>query len=154
MNIPDSFEITQMRSADGEAAFFSVMGRFFASAAVRRDCGGYPLNDGAGYRWFVARCTPKAEVLGFVGVERQADIFRIRYGYVCPEIRGNGLFRALRMAVLAYIDDLGAESWASVPETCVQPLAPYGFITHSTRGSWVTLKRNAHAAGRADRAAG
>ncbi|NLS25093.1 hypothetical protein S2M10_00560 [Sphingomonas sp. S2M10] len=150
----DNFEITEMRSADDEAAFFSVMGRFFASATVRKDCGGYPLNDGAGYRWFVVRRTPSSEVLGFVGIEQQAGIFRIRYGYVCPDVRGHGLFRALRMAVLACIDDHGAESWASVPQTCVEQLAPYGFITHSTRGSWVTLRRNAHAAGRANRAAG
>lgn len=154
MIAPGSVQFSEMRSADEETAFFSVMGRFFASAAVRKDCGGYPLNDGPSYRWFVARRAPTAEVLGFIGVEQQAGIFRIRYGYVCPAVRGTGLFRALRTKVLACIDDLSAESWTSVPQACVQQLAPYGFIIHSARGTWVRLKRNAHARGRATGAAG
>lgn len=148
------FQITEMRSADDEAAFFAVMGRFFASAAVRKDCGGYPLNDGPAYRWFVAHREPGPEILGFMGIEEQTDIVRIRYGYVCPEYRGNGLFRALRTQVLACADNLGAECFANVPQICVQPLAPYGFSAHSIRGNWVMLKRNAHAPSRATRAAG
>ncbi len=41
---PQDCEILQWRSFDDEAAFFASMGRFFASARVRRECGGYPLN--------------------------------------------------------------------------------------------------------------
>ncbi|MDI2457121.1 hypothetical protein [Pseudomonas aeruginosa] len=43
---PQDCEILQWRSFDDEAAFFASMGRFFASARVRRECGGYPLSDG------------------------------------------------------------------------------------------------------------
>ncbi|WYX62888.1 hypothetical protein WJ971_12965 [Achromobacter xylosoxidans] len=36
------YAFEQLRSYDDEPAFFALMGRFFASANVRRDCGGYP----------------------------------------------------------------------------------------------------------------
>lgn len=52
---PQDCEILQWRSFDDEAAFFASMGRFFASARVRRECGGYPLSDGPYHRWFVLR---------------------------------------------------------------------------------------------------
>ncbi|MFU4343144.1 hypothetical protein ACM73M_22540 [Pseudomonas aeruginosa] len=52
---PQDCEILQWRSLDDEAAFFACMGRFFASARVRRECGGYPLSDGPYHRWFVLR---------------------------------------------------------------------------------------------------
>lgn len=44
--------VLTLRSFDDEAAFFALLGRFFASPGVRRACGGYPLNDGPRYRWF------------------------------------------------------------------------------------------------------
>lgn len=50
---PQDCEILQWSSFDDEAAFFASMGRFFASARVRRECGGYPLSDGPYHRWFV-----------------------------------------------------------------------------------------------------
>ena len=38
------------RSASG-----ALDASFFASARVRRECGGYPLSDGPYHRWFVLR---------------------------------------------------------------------------------------------------
>ncbi|GLZ24007.1 hypothetical protein Pstu01_06770 [Stutzerimonas stutzeri] len=140
-------EFLQLRSYDDEAAFFAQMGRFFASPTVRRECGGYPLNDGPRHRWFIVRHKGQARVLGFISIEHQADAVRIRDGYVRTEARGRGLFRELRQQVLGYIDDLGRPCSLCVPQPCTAFLSPYGFHVQSTRGNWVTLKRSAHAAG-------
>lgn len=63
--------VLTLRSLDDEAAFFALLGRFFASPGVRRACGGYPLNDGPRYRWFVAQCRRDGRALAFISIEEQ-----------------------------------------------------------------------------------
>jgi hypothetical protein len=144
----ENCEFAQLRSYDDEAVFFAQMGRFFASATVRRDCGGYPLNDGPRYRWFVVRNKGGKRVLGFISVEHQSQGIRIRNGYLRAEARKQGLFRELRRQVFDYIDGLGLDCTLNTPQTSVPFLLPHGFYIQTTRGAWVMLKRNAHATSR------
>ncbi|MCZ8392160.1 N-acetyltransferase [Achromobacter xylosoxidans] len=139
------YAFEQLRSYDDEPAFFALMGRFFASANVRRDCGGYPLSDGPRYLWFIVRRRASNRVLGFISIELMSGEVRIRDGYVRPEARQLGLFRALRQRVLEYIDALNQPCVLRVPRDCAALLQPYGFQVHLTRGNWATLKRNTHA---------
>jgi len=139
-------EFVQLRSVDDETAFFAQMGRFFASAAVRRDCGGYPLSDGPRHRWFIVRHKRQARVMGFISVEHQDGLVRIRDGYLRVEARKLGLFRELRRQVLDYVDGLGLPCSLRVQISSAALLAPHGFQTQSTRGNWVTMKRSAYAA--------
>ncbi|HGP0202316.1 TPA: N-acetyltransferase, partial [Pseudomonas aeruginosa] len=88
---PQDCEILQWRSFDDEAAFFASMGRFFASARVRRECGGYPLSDGPYHRWFVLRRLGDTRILGFVSLEQHPDVVRLRDAYLRAEARGRGL---------------------------------------------------------------
>lgn len=141
----DHYAFEQLRALDDEAAFFAQMGRFFASATVRRECGGYPLNDGPRHLWFIARHQVQARVMGFISVEHLADRVHIRDAYLRSEARQQGLFRELRRQVLEYIDGLGQPCTTSVPKPCVERLLPHGFHIQSTRGNWVTLKRSANA---------
>lgn len=145
MHALNDYDFLQLCSYDDETAFFAQMGRFFASATVRRDCGGYPLNDGPRHRWFIVRLRGHARVLGFVSIELLAGTARIRDGYIRPEARRRGLFRALLQCVLDYIDERGLPCAMRVPRDCVAPLLPHGFHIQTTRGNWVTLKRNTHA---------
>jgi len=139
-------EFVQMRSFDDESAFFAQMGQFFASATVRRDCGGYPLSDGLRHRWFIVRYKDQSRVLGFISIEHRTNAVRIRDGYLRPEARKRGLFRALREQVLDYIDALGQSCTTRVLEPCAAYLIPHGFTIQSTRGNWVTLTRPAYVA--------
>ncbi|WP_180188134.1 N-acetyltransferase [Achromobacter insuavis] len=142
------YDFLLLRSYDDEPAFFAQMGRFFASATVRRDCGGYPLNDSPRHRWFIVRRHNHARVLGFISIELQSGTVRIRDGYIRPEARQLGLFRALRQRVLDYIDELDQPCTLRVPWLSAALLQPYGFQPHTSRGNWTTLKRNAHATSR------
>lgn len=144
MNDNADYEYTQLRSVEDESGFFAQMGWFFASPNVRRECGGYPLNDGPLYRWFVVR--QRGRVLGFISLEQRSDIIRIRDGFVRAEARGRGLFRALRTQALDYIDRQGIVCSARVTSHSADLLTPYGFTVQSTRGNWVTMERRSHAA--------
>ncbi|CAB5673416.1 Uncharacterised protein [Delftia tsuruhatensis] len=139
-----SCDFQVLRSAQDEQAFFSCMGRFFASPDVRRECGGYPLNDGPSFQWFVARQPGSRAVLGFISVEQSRAGMRIRHAYVLPQARGQGLFRELRRRVLAHADAQRQACRACVPQEGAAWLAPFGFHVLSRRGGWVTLVRNAH----------
>lgn len=149
MSLFDNYDFVQIRSADGEAAFFSQMGYFFASPSVRRECGGYALNDGPLYRWFVVRRKHEARILGFISIEQRSDIVRLREGYLRAEARSRGLFGELRRQVLEYVDGLGLSCTARVRQTASAFLEPHGFTIQSARGSWVTLERYKHAASNA-----
>lgn len=104
-----------------------------------------PLSDGPRYLWFIVRRHASKRVLGFISIELLSGEVRIRDGYVRPEARQLGLFRALRQRVLEYIDALNQPCVLRVPWDCAALLQPYGFQVHLTRGNWATLKRNTHA---------
>lgn len=148
MNSSRRYVFEVRRSIDDETAFFAKMGRFFASATVRRECGGYPLNDGPRYRWFTVRHENNPRVLGFISIEHLADEVRIREGYLRVEARDKGLFRELRNRVLAYIDERGLAARVQALQSNVSLLEPYGFEVQSVRGQWVTLRRNRYAESR------
>lgn len=136
-------DFTVLRSADDENAFFACMGRFFASPQVRRDCGGYALNDGPSFHWFAARRQGDGRVLGFISVEEGPAGLRIRQGYVCPEARGQGLFRELGRRVLCHADERNAALTACVLPPSLPFLSSLGFLVRSQRGSWTTVTRTA-----------
>lgn len=144
MNRWTHYEFVQLCSFDDEAKFFSRMGRFFASATVRRECGGYPLTDGPRYRWFIVQHSENSRVLGFISIECLSDNIRIRDGYLRTEARRRGLFRLLRQKVLDYIDSKGLACTVRVRQSCAPFLAPHGFQVQATRGNWVTMKRHTY----------
>jgi len=146
MILLDDCEFLQWRSIDDEAAFFAHMGRFFASAAVRRECGGYPLSDSPRHRWFVARHRADARVLGFISIELQPDLVRLRDVYVRSEARGRRLFHTLLQQVLDYVDRLGLDCMTRLPDSGAACLVRRGFHVQSTRGAWVTLMRKRYVA--------
>lgn len=144
MSAPAQVRYLTMRSLDDEAMFFSLLGRFFASPSVRRECGGYPLNDGPRYRWFVVQRILDQRALGFISIEEQPRLVRIRDGYVRPEARGYGLFRELRRRVLDHVEQLNVKAVARLPAACVPHLQRHGFTVISARGQWVTLEKTAY----------
>ncbi|HEE9967760.1 TPA: hypothetical protein R8G41_004804 [Citrobacter freundii] len=146
MSSLEDYQFEQIRSYDDESAFFARMGRFFSSAMVRRECGGYPLNDGPRYHWFIVSSKTEARVLGFISIEHQGDVIRIRDGYMRVEARKRGLFRQLRRQLLEYIDEMGLPAIACVPLPYVPFMMPYGFRIQTTRGNWATLRRNKNGA--------
>lgn len=142
MNASARYEFTELRSVDDEARFFALLGHFFASPQVRRECGGYALNDGPFYRWFVASDKADGRAVGFASIEQRSDTLMWRQAYVHVEARGHGVFRTLRRRVLAYADRHRLACTTHAQAHSVPLLLPHGFSVLSTRGKWTTLERN------------
>ncbi|MBW7903132.1 MAG: GNAT family N-acetyltransferase [Rhodocyclaceae bacterium] len=134
--------ITKMliSSAD-EAGFFGKLGRYFASPQIRRECGGYPLNDGADYRWLVAMNKRDLRVVAFLSIEHKTDMIVLRNGYVEPEWRGKGVFRELLRQALHYIDHHHLPALGNLPAASAAALKKLGFRAVSKRGAWVKIER-------------
>mgnify|MGYP002349134949 CR=1 FL=1 len=145
MNASADYAFAELRSVDDEARFFALLGRFFASAQVRRECGGYPLNDGPLYRWFVASGKADSRAVGFASVEHRGGALMWREAYVRIDARGRGVFRTLREQVLAYADRNGLACTARVRAASVPRLLPHGFAVRAARGQWATIERNQNA---------
>jgi len=144
MTLPPDLTLTQLCSHRNEAQFFATLGHFFACPKVRRDCGGYPLNDGPLYRWFVIRRNANAPVLAFASVQPQGTTLHWREAYVTPEARQQGLFRALRQRVLDHADQHHLDCTTRVRDAHAPRLLPYGFNVLGARGKWITLQRKYH----------
>ncbi|WP_236186194.1 GNAT family N-acetyltransferase [Pseudomonas protegens] len=145
MNASTHYEFTEICSMEDEARFFSLLGRFFASPHVRRECGGYPLNDSPFHRWFVAVHKADSRVVGFASIEHRSGILMWREAYVRAEARGRGVFRTLRQQVLTYVDCHQLTCTTRVPDNSVPFLEPHGFTLRATRGKWATLERKQYA---------
>lgn len=127
-------------SADGEKLFAKI-GRYLASPEVRRDCGGYPLNDGADYHWLLALNKRDLKPCGFLSFEHTAKSVHIHAAYIDPAARGTGVYRELLRQCLHYVDHHKVDAIATVQEASAAALCRNGFKETGRRGSWIRIER-------------
>lgn len=141
----ENYEFGRISSIDDEYSFYAKMGYFFSSPNVRRDCGGYPLNNGPLYHWFVVyHIKDKNHILGFISIEETSFIIHIREGYIRREMRGLGLFKKLMHCVLEYIDIQEKNASVRIVMTQQKYLKPLGFEVTYLRGNWVSMTRKSN----------
>jgi GNAT superfamily N-acetyltransferase len=133
--------IVKMTSASDGEALFALIGHYLASPVVRRELGGYPINDSDAHIWFVAN--NKGRAVGFLSIEQAKTHLILRDGYVAESARGQGYFSALRNAALAYADKEGMPITAMVLDESRAAFAKHGFRrTGKSRGRWTEIRRN------------
>lgn len=127
---------------DGEKLYAKI-GRWLASPEVRRECGGYPINDGPDYRWLIASGKRDLAPVAFLNFEHKADRLVIHNAYVDPDARGNGAFRELLRQCLSYADHHHLPVVCAVQAEAATALEKRGFTETSRRGAWIKLQRSA-----------
>jgi ribosomal protein S18 acetylase RimI-like enzyme len=84
----------QMSAAESEKEFYGLMGKFFASAAVRKDFDGYPINNEPSRQWIIALIGDK--VVGFGSFDLiKDDIGQLFDAWVDPDYRRNHIYRTI-----------------------------------------------------------
>ena len=144
----DKYQICQDSSAESGHQFYALMGRFFASASIRRELGG-PMSDDANHVWLMAYEKGGEEIVAFSGVRFNADrtVATFTETWVAPEHRNNGLFD--RLFTLKY--DLCAASGARVVKGMANAASAAAFERHgwqatAVRGSWTHYEKRVQTA--------
>lgn len=141
----ENYEFCRISSSEDEYTFYAKMGYFFSSSRVRRECGGYALNNSSLYHWFVVcHKNDRNRILGFISIEETSFMIHIREGYVRREVRGLGLFKKLKQCVLDYVDAQGKNVSVRIMLAQQKYLRPYGFVVTYFRGNWVSMTRKAN----------
>lgn len=131
-----------MSSAKDGPKFWEKMGPFFASPQVRKDLGGYPMNDSEDMVWLVALDKRRFDVAGFISLQPRGDRLHLRDGYVCPESRGKGVFSELLGKSLHYAFQHKATVETRAPASCRELLEGTGFSTVREVGkNWVDMEK-------------
>lgn len=126
------------------AEFYSKLGYLFASKKIRKELGGYPLNNEDNWQWIVA--TKQDDVIGFIALEPKKKSIYIDSFYVFDKYRGKGIFQAmLDMALKLYDND---EITVSCQQTIKDVFEKNNFVQGGQKGhSWVNMRRKSNAEG-------
>jgi hypothetical protein len=93
--IYQDYRLRLMRSSSDSPELFALIGHYLTSPRVRRECGGYALNDGPFYRWLIAQKQDGARAAAFLSFEVKENSMVLHHGYVAPVHRAHGLFREM-----------------------------------------------------------
>jgi ribosomal protein S18 acetylase RimI-like enzyme len=131
---------------DANEFFWSKMGRFFASAKVRSDLGGYVTSD-TRFTWWLA-FDDANQVMGFCASRRDktgAQVY-LTYDYVLPNLRGQGIYCALFQARLeAVLQDANIKRlFAVCGKMSLGMYEKHGFVTYGQRGGYTLVERIVH----------
>jgi predicted GNAT family acetyltransferase len=127
---------------EGNEFFWSKMGRFFASPAVRNAVGGF-MTSGPQFTWWVA-FDDEGQVLGFCAAKREKKTqIYLTYAYVLPEYRGQGVYTALFLARLqdVLLEGNVTRMYAVCNLASEGIFLNYDFAPCGTRGSYTIVER-------------
>lgn len=136
-----NFVIKLMSSASDGEKLYAKIGRYLGSPHVRRECGGYPINDGMDYRWMVALEKRGLTPCGFLNFEITQKGAVLHNGYVDAKHRGQGIFREMLRQALATIDHAKASVTTTVLPASAEYLIKHGFSEIGRRGTWIKIER-------------
>jgi len=133
-------EVKKYRSMENKKKFFGLMGEFFASKEVRKELGGYPMNDDVNYVWFVLQ-KANGDVMGFLSMEDKKDKTIIHDFYMIHKFRKKGFFRMILNEAIKYAEERKLPIEVKVLEDVVNIFKNRGFKEVNKKGKWYTLKK-------------
>ena len=131
-----------MNSADSPREFYADLGHIFASAEIRKDLDGYPINNDDERLWIIAM--EDVAVIGFrsFGLKSGNEDTAVFYdAWVHPDRRNNGIYRKLVDFALKEVRKLGrSEVLAIANERSLPALSKRGFVEYRKRGRFTYLR--------------
>lgn len=130
-----------MMAAENPEKFYGKLGRFLASRQVRKEIGGYPINNEDDWPWLVAIETRTFSVIGFMSMEPAKHNLMIHDYYVVEPYRNQRVFDTLLEKAIHYADFEKTSLYASVREPLQAIFEKRGFSVVCSRGQWLTMGR-------------
>lgn len=131
-----------MRAADEGEKFYAKLGRFFASKEVRKEVGGYPIDNDPEWTWIIAQEKRTFGVVGFISLAPNKDTLEIRVFYVEGKYRKQRIATTLIEKAEHFAKHEGLKHVsANVTKEGQIVLEKMGYTVTRERGSWRVMKK-------------
>lgn len=129
-----------MNSADDPREFYAELGHVFASADIRKELDGYPINNDAERMWIVV--FEGDRLIGFRSFGYKNDDEAVFFdSWVHPDFRHNGIYRTMIDLAVKEIRKAGRTSISAIAnEKSLLILTKKGFEETRKRGRFTYLK--------------
>lgn len=129
-----------MNSADSPQEFYADLGHIFASAEIRKDLDGYPINNDDERLWIIAFDGDR--VIGFRSLGYKNDDEAVFFdSWVHPDFRHNGIYRTMIDFAVKEIRKAGRTSVNAIAnEKSLPILTKKGFEETRKRGRFTYLR--------------
>jgi len=129
-----------MNCEDDERGFYADIGHIFASAEIRKELDGYPINNDTQRMWIVA--FEGERLIGFRSFGYKNDDEAVFFdSWVHPDFRHNGIYRTMIDLAVKEIRKAGRASISAIAnERSLPILIKKGFEETSKRGRFTYLK--------------
>ncbi len=118
--------------------FWSLAGWFFASREVEKEIGA-PIHNDSGMVWIVAEID--GHCVGLAALQIKKTTGHLKHAYVCPEWRGQGIYKQLLKARMEYMIDKGiTEIISTCNDNSLPILLKYGFEEIGKRGRYTLVR--------------
>lgn len=140
--VKKSGEITYylMNSTDDPRDFYAELGHVFASAEIRKELDGYPINNDAERMWVVA--FEGDRLIGFRSFGYKSDDDAVFFdSWVHPDFRHNGVYRTMIDLAIKEIRKTGRTAINAIANDKSLPiLSKRGFKETRKRGRFTYLR--------------
>lgn len=136
------FHYKIMRAAEDGEKFYAKVGHFLASKAVRKEIGGYPIDNEPDWTWIVAQEKRTFGVVGFISLAPAGDTLEIRVFYVEEKYRKQHVATTLIEKAEHYAKHEGYKAIsANVTGAGHALLEKLGYVAVRERGNWRIMKK-------------
>ncbi|MDI9393288.1 MAG: GNAT family N-acetyltransferase [Synergistota bacterium] len=137
----DPVKFYLMNSADDPYSFYGEMGYIFASAEIRKELDGYPINNDPGRQWVVA--FRNDDIVGFRSFGQSEGKGVFYEAWVAPQYRRSGIYRAMLALAESELTDKNVKIISVVANEKARPiLEKFGFDVDRMRGRFAYMHKD------------
>lgn len=130
-----------MNSADDPHDFYGEMGHVFASADIRKELDGYPINNDNDRYWIVA-FNKKGKLVGFRAFGNSDEKGYFYDTWIDEQFRGTGIYRVMFDHAESELVDRGVKTISVIGNEKARPiLEKFGFVVDRMRGRFAYMHK-------------
>lgn len=130
-----------MNSTDDPRGFYGEMGHIFASAEIRKELDGYPINNDDDRQWIAA--FKDGELVGFRAFGHSGEKGFFYETWIVPQYRKTGIYRVMLKHAESELADKNVKIISVVANEKARPiLEKFGFDVDRMRGRFAYMHKD------------